>query len=153
MNENEESAFLNTEQNESNKSINMNIINANARSLNNKIGSLIDIFDELQLSAAILTETWFRSGEELSRELEALKASDNIKMVARNRRGRKGGGVAVAFDSTMLNMKEFKFPNNVYELVCAVGNSSAGNRKIAIISLYIPPKQNAAAILLSLIHI
>ena len=50
------------------KYIHMNIINANARSLNNKVQSLIDVFDEYDLSAAIITETWFKDGGELRRE-------------------------------------------------------------------------------------
>ena len=52
-----------------------------------------------------------------------------------------GGGGAVAFNTNALNLKEFKLPGNNFEMVCAVGSSAASNRKIAIISIYIPPKQ------------
>ena len=36
---------------------NFNLINANARSLNNKLGSLIETLEEYEVSVAILSET------------------------------------------------------------------------------------------------
>ena len=122
------------------KYIDMNIINANARSLNKKLGSLIESFDEYDLSVALLTETWFSSGRDLERERLDLEYGENVALITKNRPGR-GGGVAVAYDTAKMVMKEFKFPGNKYELVCAVGNSTAGNRKVAAIAVYIPPNQ------------
>ena len=52
--------------------------------------------------------------------------------------------MAIAARSTRLNLKEFKLPRNNYEMVCAVGSSSKAKRKIAVISIYIPPKQKAS---------
>ena len=121
----------------------INCINANARSLNNKIGSLVELFEEYELSFALLTETWFSSGEKLKDELVELEEGENIGMIARNRPGR-GGGVAIAFKSSCLTVKEFKLPNNKFEMVCGVGNFTNTNRKIAIVSVYIPPRQKAA---------
>ena len=125
-----------------NKFVPVNILNANARSLNNKLCSLIDMYQEFELSISILTETWFKDGKKLKEELDKLNYGENIGLVAKNRSTR-GGGVAVAFDNTKLVLKEFKFPGNVYEMVCTVGNSSASNRKIAVIAVYIPPKQKS----------
>ena len=52
--------------------------------------------------------------------------SEDIGIIARNRNGR-GGGVAVAYRNTAVTMKEFSFPDNRYEVVCAVGNFSTFN--------------------------
>ena len=63
-----------------------NFINANARSMmNNKIESLIKSFDEYNLSAAILTETWFKNGTKLQQELEDLEAAEELAVIAKNR--------------------------------------------------------------------
>ena len=35
-------------------------------------------------------------------------------------------------------------PGNVFEMVCGIGSSPDSNRKIAIISMYIPPTQSTA---------
>ena len=48
-----------------NKSFELNIINANARSLNNKVDSLIESFEEYDITFALLSETWFKNGKEL----------------------------------------------------------------------------------------
>ena len=125
----------------------LNLINANARSLVNKMGSLIEKMDEYDITAAMLTETWFRGGKRLDEELRDMEMGENIGIISKNRRGGRGGGVAVAYNMERLQMTEFKFPRNTFELVCAVGNSSASNRKIAIIAVYIPPNQRVATTL------
>ena len=89
---------------------------ANARSMNNKIGSLIEAFEEFQLSVALISETWFKNGSGLDREMNDLLLSDGIGMITRNRGGR-GGGVAIAFRSSEISLKEFKIPENKYEMV------------------------------------
>ena len=109
--------------------------------MNNKLSSLIGVFNEYELTSAILTETWFATGQKLERELVDLEEAENISVIKKNRNTR-GGGVADAFDNKVLSLKEFKLPKNMFELVCAVGNFSSSNRKIAIIALYILPKQN-----------
>ena len=123
--------------------INFNFINANARSLNNKIESLIELFNEYELSAAILTETWFKNGRNLNNELLDLECAEDISIIARNRSSR-GGGVAIAYNNISLNMKEYKIPGNTFEMVCAIGNTSKSQRKIAIVSIYVPPRQRVA---------
>ena len=85
----------------------MNILNANARSMNNKIESLIEVFDEYNLTFALLTETWFKNGFKLVSELTDLECSENIGVIAKNRTARKGGGVAIAYNTTMVSLKEF----------------------------------------------
>ena len=73
-------------ENETNNKFNdINIVNANARSLNNKLGSLIEIFEEYDLTIAVLSETWFESGVKLVSELKELEWGENISLIAKNR--------------------------------------------------------------------
>ena len=53
------------------------------------MGSLIELFEEYDLTVAILTETWFKSGGNLDRELEDLEAGENISVINKNRSGRE----------------------------------------------------------------
>ena len=103
----------------------------------------MDVFEENDISLAILTETWFRSGRELDNELLDLQSAENISLITKNRCSR-GSGVAVAYRSNQINMKEFKLHNNNFEIVCAVGSSGTTKRKIAVLSIYIPPRQKVA---------
>ena len=77
---------------------------ANARSLNNKVGSLIEVFEEYELSAAILTETWFKDGGRLEEELMDLEEAENIQIIAKNRRNRGGGEIKTYISSLCLMM-------------------------------------------------
>ena len=55
-----------------------------------------------------------------------------------------GGGVAIAYDTRKARFKKYTIPNNKYELVCATGTVSGNTRKLAVIALYLRPKQTAA---------
>ena len=66
-----------------------------------------------------------------------MEMGEDIKFITKNRGAGRGGGVAVAFNKNKMDLKEFKFPGNKFELVCAVGNSTESNRKLAFISIYI----------------
>ena len=133
---------ISTESQESfdtNKFGELNIINANARSLNNKMQSLIEVFEEYNISIAVLTETWFRTGRSLDREAEELESGQEIALITRNRSTR-GGGVAVAYNKRLVRMNEFKLPGNKFEMICAVGNTPDTNRKIAVFFDLYPSK-------------
>ena len=77
---------------------------SNARSLVPKITSLIDAMHELDLTFAAITETWFKGGKQLQRELLDIEMAANIKIICRNRKSR--GGVCFAFRASMCNFKE-----------------------------------------------
>ena len=124
-----------------------NVLNfslANARSLSGKIKSLIDMFNDAQLDFAILNETWFQCTRKLEGDLEDMKLGENIELICKNRQSR-GGGVAIAFKNTRVKLKRLPIRGNKFELVAAVGRSMSDKRTIAVYSLYIPPKQSAAA--------
>ena len=56
--------------------------------MNNKIGLLIEVFDEYDLSFALLSETWFKTGQNLERELAELEMGKYV-MAATHEIGKK----------------------------------------------------------------
>ena len=59
------------------KKAKFNVILANARSLLPKIDSLVDSFRNLELSCAIITESWLRPGIKLEEEIADLEWGKN----------------------------------------------------------------------------
>ena len=65
----------------------------------------------------------------------------------RRDRGSRGGGVAICYNPTKIRMNRFNFKQQAQctntELICAVGSCSLTKRKIAAISVYLPPSLQA----------
>ena len=76
-----------------------NVLLSNARSLLPKIECLVDHFRNLELSSAIITESWLRPGVKLDEELEDFEWGEKLKVFHRSRKTRSGrsagGGVAI----------------------------------------------------------
>ena len=70
-----------------------------------------------------------------------MELAEEVGVIERNRRGKRGGGVAVSYNKLTASLKEYKFPGNKFEMLCAVGNSIHSNRKVALVAVYIPPNQ------------
>ena len=51
-----------------NKTVNLSFIVTNARSLAPKIDSLVDSFEELELSFAVISESWLRQDERMNED-------------------------------------------------------------------------------------
>ena len=64
---------------------------SNACSLAKKVGSLIDLFREKKLHAAMINETWFKNDRDTAWEIEDIKNAEKIEFICKNR-GRRGGG-------------------------------------------------------------
>ena len=112
---------------------------ANARSIVEKIDSLITLFEETGIRIALLTETLLTKKHCSAREMADLTIGANITFIRRDRNTR-GGGVAIAYDPTKIRMNKFSsFDNNGTEIVCAAGNCLLTKRKIIAISVYLPP--------------
>ena len=81
----------------------INVINTNARSLCPKIESLIDCFNEMEVTLGVVTETWLADGESLDRDVADLAKGAGLGMVCLNRkpngRGVVYGGVAVVHNT------------------------------------------------------
>ena len=75
----------------------LNIACANARSIVEKINSLITLFEECGLHICILTETWLTKKLCPPRVMSDLVHGANIAFIRRDR-GARGGGVAICFD-------------------------------------------------------
>ena len=121
------------------------IINTNARSLNPKIDSLIECFNELTADIAIVTETWFREGPELDIDLHELEMGTNIKAITLNRppnqrTGVSHGGGAFFYRKSIGGFKKIKIDNpDSFEVLPVVSSLSGTSRKLAVIAAYIPP--------------
>ena len=111
----------------------INVACANARSLVDKIDSLVTLFEENNLHIAMLTETWLSKKHCPPRTMSDLTIGANLNFIRRDR-GRRGGGVAVCYDPTKITMKKISFKQQENcvntEIVCAVGNCSLTKRKV-----------------------
>ena len=114
---------------------------SNARSLASKLKSLIDQTYELDLHFSMITETWFTTNKKIAEELSEVENGQNVGFICKNRKGKRGGGVAISYNKSKMQLKKYTIPGNEFEMVCAVGNSTEDTRKFAIFSIYIPPDQ------------
>ena len=78
----------------------LTLINTNARSLCPKFDSLVECFEELHVVISIVTETWFRDGEDLELRLFDLEHGFGLRTLTKNRApdpvtGVAHGGVAI----------------------------------------------------------
>ena len=121
-----------------------NVINTNARSFRPKIPLFLDYFNELDISIAVVTETWFSVDSRFEQECENLLMGSGISTITLNRdpgpNGVAHGGVAVLGRSAKLKMEKIDFPNperfEVLPVKVSVRNVKRG---IVIIGAYIPP--------------
>ena len=144
---NEISSFESTETSISNLSSNCNLLNlacTNARSIVEKIDSLVTLFEENNLSFTILTETWLTQKKCSKRSMDDLLNGANIAFIRKDRSTR-GGGVAVCYDVTKIKMTNLSVSQGrgLGEIVCGVGSTSLTKRKIAVIAVYLPPSLRA----------
>ena len=124
----------------------LNIACANARSVVEKIKSLITLFEENCLHFAAITETWLSQKHCPPRVMADLTVGAELSFIRRDR-GSRGGGVAVCYNPTKIRMSKFNFKrpvNDRTELVTAVGNCPLTKRKISMSAIYLPPSLNKA---------
>ena len=114
----------------------------NARSLAPKFASLILNFRELDLDFATVSETWHRVGDRKTKN----KYLDEGFSIIERPRSTRGGGVAVVFNGDKIQLKQ-SYPYSArFEAVCCTGKWIATNRKVAIISAYLPPRMENSAV-------
>lgn len=77
-----------------------------------------------------------------------LELGEDICLVHKNwisrRKRAAGGGVLIAYNKSSIKMKERTIRKGQTEVVCAVGRKNGMSRQIVAISVYLPPKLNAA---------
>ena len=117
----------------------LNLACTNARSIVEKVDALVTLFEENDLSLAIITETWLSQKKCSKRSLDDLVDGANISFIRKDR-GTRGGGVAICYNGTKIKMSSFPVPNNgVGEMVCGIGSTSLTKRKVAVVAVYLPP--------------
>ena len=93
----------------------LNIVNTNARTLCPKIESVIDCYEELDVTLDKVTETWLASGELLDQDIRDLAAGAGLDMICLNRdrngRGIAHGRVAVISSNNACSLKRLEVPN------------------------------------------
>ena len=118
----------------------LNLVTANARSIELKLPSLIDIFKDCDISVALITETWIKPNNNYDRIKEELEMNHGLKIIACNRAGKKrGGGLAIIYDPSIFKLNENKFVKNGIEAVSAQGKLIGDNRNFVFYSVYLPP--------------
>ena len=127
----------------------LNFLNTNARSLRPKITSLIDAFNNLDLTFAIITETWFTDGSKLQSESENLLLGHGLGNLTKNRppgnAGFSHGGVAIIFRDAEINASEIPFQNPERFEVLPVQLTVKGvKQKVIVIGVYMPPGYTVA---------
>ena len=80
--------------------------------------------------------------------LRDIEGASGIRFIHKSRDGRRagrGGGVAVAFNTSTCNFKEKKLKNLVdgQEIVCAYGRIANAKRPVVIFAVYLPPNTRA----------
>ena len=133
----------------------LNIALTNARSLAPKVGSLVDLFNEMDIGAGIITESWLQDGPELEKDIADLELGTGLAMIYKNRMKRKsiarygsekkrGGGVAIVYNTGKITLKEYKIAGNRFEMVSATGRQHNSGRVIFIFGIYVPPRMKVA---------
>ena len=124
----------------------------NARSVWNKIPSLVDHMLELEAAFAIVTETWLHSGERLEKLKTDLKQEHAIETLDRMRKKRgtnnPGGGVSIFYDVRRASFKEYRVKREGFEFIEARGKIQNNTRPMYVIATYLRkprPKQSTHA--------
>lgn len=122
----------------------INIINTNARSLCPKIDSLIDCFEEMNVTLGVVTEMWLADGESLDRDVQDLAKGAGLGMICLNRRpndrGVAHGGVAVIHNMSTCTLSRIDLPNpGEFEVLVTLSNLPGHSRKLITIACYLPP--------------
>ena len=122
----------------------LNYLNTNARSLRPKITSLVDAFQDLDITYAVVTETWFSEGDKLKEEAENLLLGKGLGAVTLSRppgnAGFSHGGVAFIYKDSVAKVKKYDFPNpDLFEVLCCQMTVHTIKRKFFVISVYMPP--------------
>ena len=122
----------------------------NCRSLQPKLRSLIEKFQNKEYSITILCEIWEKTGKKnkyFQSKVEETLELDGLKYLSCGSRpsGKRGGGVAILVDSTKLNIEKLQIhvPNNLEVLWTIVRpkelNQGSKFKEYILCSFYSPP--------------
>ena len=100
----------------------------NVRSLGPKVNTFIQDFKLRELSIACLTETWGKDDKLIYRKkILKMVHMEGLGILSRNRKTQRGGGVAIVYDSHVIDIQELNVivPYNI-EIVWRIGRPKNG---------------------------
>ncbi len=110
------------------------------------MASLIELFDQLDLHFAVVSETWMKGGDKFDRNVRRLADSEGLNIIEKNRSRGRGGGVAILFKPGRVSLKRANIVGNNFELVGATGRTVDDSRTIVVMAAYYPPKMTVAEV-------
>ena len=100
--------------------------------------------NELGSDLCLFTETWFKDNEQINSILEDFTNQHSCAFLRKDRPGlRRGGGVAICFNTKKISFQKAKIPPSKHEVFAAVGKRVGQRRKIVAVVIYVPPFYNA----------
>ena len=122
----------------------LNLCLINCRSLKPKLNSLVECFKMNNLSVSLLNETWlYKSDTQAGHQLKQISQEHGIEVIRKDRDSR-GGGVAIAFDSSKISLKKLNLDilknKKQFEILAARGKIKGYKKEITFFSCYLPPK-------------
>ena len=126
--------------------VELNALLINCRSLPPKLTSLAENFKTNKATLALLTETWFSKGnKKVAHGLNILSQRDNISFIRKDRNTR-GGGVAIAFNSSKIEVKKMPLTSlakSPFEILVGKGKMIGVKKCHIVVACYIPPSYNS----------
>ena len=107
-----------------------------------KTESIYDHFINTDVSFLAVTETWMNNNN-TERIVERLRIDRGLEILYKNRRNKKGGGVAIIFDPQKITITSHKFKSEKYELISGAVKTKKNERPIYVFCCYLPPSLTA----------
>ena len=127
--------------------VELNTLLINCRSLTPKLTSLAENFKTNKATLALLTETWFSKGnKKVAHGLNLLSQRDSISFVRKDRNTR-GGGVAIAFDTSKIELKKMSLKSlakSPFEILVGKGKMIGVKKCHIVMACYIPPSYSSS---------
>ena len=106
--------------------VSLNIALINCRSLKPKVSSLIECFKMNKIAVSLLNETWlYKNDSQMKKVLSDMLLEEKIGIIRKDRDSR-GGGVAIAYDTTLISLKKMNLDSlknkKKFEIIAARGN-------------------------------
>ena len=103
------------------------------------MASLSDMFENTDVLAAVVSETWFVKSDALDQITTEAKCSFGLGMIHKCRTGRQGGGVSIVFKSSRVAPLPFKYKSIKNEVVAACFKIDKISAPVLVIGAYLPP--------------
>ena len=113
--------------------------------MSNKAKAIAECFSELDLTVLTVTETWLKDGRDIENNAADFEMGTGIAMIHRGRRERRGGGVAILYKKSAINLKKLTLNGNKYDILAASGKMQNNTRKVVIFCIYGPPNMRRSA--------